>query len=888
MRKNCILLVLIFLCGFFNVSAQSSITVPDEGKVYSLINVGSVRYLTALSEPEDNGWLVYDVAIADRYSTEEERTRQQFKFIPISGKAGKYYIQNVASGKYITQAEPSLDGNDWVAVWADPSDIAAYGDKIEFVITPVEDGKVRIGNQDFQNLLGVDGLENNAYVKCVWNTYSGGDVIMYTWTILEYIAGNADRTALGTSLDNVKNYLSNPAIQVGSAIGQYPQDVYDELLAKQAAAQDVFDDSEATQEEVDAAKAVLDAIFKAFQESLIIIQPEPDKEYYIIYDGEADTKGMSSLDENEDSKAFLNAFSEQQFKFEKVESNDIVYYKIQSTKDGKYLYKDGEYETKWTDDVTVVGDDAFFRITPTGNVEKPKYVLLQVNATGGYLGNDPGTDWWSDVYSNKVANKATYWKITTEKPKDQPQITLNVDMRDEAVSPDGIWVTGNFIGCNWAEPGSNPAYELTDPDGDGIYSVTVEYNKMARTGYECVVANDGNALDRAKNPMEYKFANGKGWANTESFFDDCTLLTNRILGVYTDEVDVPAVKLNLCGTSETEERIKVACVGDSNTQGIGWWILPYKEAWPIQLRGLMGDDYQIQNFGLGGVTLTGWMGTDRHGLVQEFDPNIILINLGTNDANPAYQFSEENYEKTYRNLIDIYSQGSAKPQIYLMTPMKALDETQNNTIVNSICPIIKKLSKELALPLIDFYTETLPWTVNDHYADGLHLKSPEATLDLSKKAASILKTAKPQIVQTGFDLSASADYAEYRWYMDGELLEGETAKKITASVTGSYQLGVKLSATADDVLLSEPLTVVVTPTSLTDLSKEAISIYPNPVKDILTIRGMDETSGVSVKLYDVTGNLLLESTHSELDMSGLNRGVYFLDIAGDVRKVVKQ
>ena len=302
----------------------------------------------------------------------------------------------------------------------------------------------------------------------------------------------------------------------------------------------------------------------------------------------------------------------------------------------------------------------------------------------------------------------------------------------------------------------------------------------------------------------------------------------------------------------------------------------------------MGDDYQIQNFGLGGVTLTGWMGTDRHGLVQEFDPNIILINLGTNDANPAYQFSEENYEKTYRNLIDIYSQGSAKPQIYLMTPMKALDETQNNTIVNSICPIIKKLSKELALPLIDFYTETLPWTVNDHYADGLHLKSPEATLDLSKKAASILKTAKPQIVQTGFDLFASADYAEYRWYMDGELLEGETAKKITASVTGSYQLGVKLSATADDVLLSEPLTVVVTPTSLTDLSKEAISIYPNPVKDILTIRGMDETSGVSFKLYDVTGNLLLESTHSELDMSGLNRGVYFLDIAGDVRKVVKQ
>ena len=61
----------------------------------------------------------------------------------------------------------------------------------------------------------------------------------------EYIASDADKMALILILDNVNSYLSNPVIQIGNEIGQFPQDVYDELLAKQAAAQDVFDDSEA-------------------------------------------------------------------------------------------------------------------------------------------------------------------------------------------------------------------------------------------------------------------------------------------------------------------------------------------------------------------------------------------------------------------------------------------------------------------------------------------------------------------------------------------------------------------------------------------------------------------------------------------------------------------
>lgn len=157
-EKKYVLLILILLCVLFDVSAQTSVTVPDENKVYNIVNVRTLCYITPLSEPASASWgTLYEVGFFERYSTEEERTKQQFKFIPVSGQAGKYYIQNVALGKYIAQATPSLDdGNDWLAVWVDPSNIAEYGGKVEFVITSVGDGSVYIGNNNYQNLLGID------------------------------------------------------------------------------------------------------------------------------------------------------------------------------------------------------------------------------------------------------------------------------------------------------------------------------------------------------------------------------------------------------------------------------------------------------------------------------------------------------------------------------------------------------------------------------------------------------------------------------------------------------------------------------------------------------------------------------------------------------------
>jgi|GEM_PF-1940752 acyl-CoA thioesterase-1 len=57
--------------------------------------------------------------------------------------------------------------------------------------------------------------------------------------------------------------------------------------------------------------------------------------------------------------------------------------------------------------------------------------------------------------------------------------------------------------------------------------------------------------------------------------------------------------LFLFSTVELRASVKVACVGDSITQGFGLGQLTY----PIKLGQMLGEEYEVKNFGLSGRTL---------------------------------------------------------------------------------------------------------------------------------------------------------------------------------------------------------------------------------------------------------------------------------------------
>ena len=189
------------------------------------------------------------------------------------------------------------------------------------------------------------------------------------------------------------------------------------------------------------------------------------------------------------------------------------------------------------------------------------------------------------------------------------------------------------------------------------------------------------------------------------------------------------------------DAIRVACIGNSITDGHGIEMAP-QHGYPAQLQHMMGKDYWVKNFGVSGRTLlskgdlpyineTAWLDA------QAFNPDIVIIKLGTNDSKPQnWQYGSE-FKQDLQQLITRLCPGigAAKkkgkkkaqpevkqPKIYLCTPIPAFKPSwsiNDDIIVNNIIPIEKEVAKEYGLPVIDLYT---PFSGNSDLVqpDGIH------------------------------------------------------------------------------------------------------------------------------------------------------------------------
>ncbi|MCM1309976.1 MAG: cyclically-permuted mutarotase family protein [Bacteroides sp.] len=135
---------------------------------------------------------------------------------------------------------------------------------------------------------------------------------------------------------------------------------------------------------------------------------------------------------------------------------------------------------------------------------------------------------------------------------------------------------------------------------------------------------------------------------------------------------------SLCFSFGLQAKTKVACIGNSITYG---YLLPDREvnAYPFQLQRMLGDDYEVGNFGNSGSTLL------RHGhkpynKLQEFrdalafKPDIAVIHLGVNDTDPRdWPHYNDEFIRDYLAIID--SLRAANPDVRILiaeiTPIRA-------------------------------------------------------------------------------------------------------------------------------------------------------------------------------------------------------------------------
>ena len=125
-----------------------------------------------------------------------------------------------------------------------------------------------------------------------------------------------------------------------------------------------------------------------------------------------------------------------------------------------------------------------------------------------------------------------------------------------------------------------------------------------------------------------------------------------------------------------QEKIKVACIGNSVTYGYGHKD-PKATSYPTRLQQLLGEEYEVRNFGHSGATLLSkghrpYINLPEYKAALEFAPDIAIIHLGLNDTDPRnWPNYRDEFYGDYINIIEALRNANPKVDVYVcqMTPI---------------------------------------------------------------------------------------------------------------------------------------------------------------------------------------------------------------------------
>lgn len=134
--------------------------------------------------------------------------------------------------------------------------------------------------------------------------------------------------------------------------------------------------------------------------------------------------------------------------------------------------------------------------------------------------------------------------------------------------------------------------------------------------------------------------------------------------------------LLLCTTAYGQQKIKVACVGNSVTYGAG---IENREvnSYPAQLQHMLGDGYEVRNFGKNGATLLNkghrpYRDQEEYTAALGFAADRVIIHLGLNDTDPRNWPNYRDYfVSDYLSLIESFRKANPDCKIWIcrMSPI---------------------------------------------------------------------------------------------------------------------------------------------------------------------------------------------------------------------------
>ena len=162
-------------------------------------------------------------------------------------------------------------------------------------------------------------------------------------------------------------------------------------------------------------------------------------------------------------------------------------------------------------------------------------------------------------------------------------------------------------------------------------------------------------------------------------------------------------------------QIKVALVGDSVTYGHSIKNWPVNN-YPALLSDALGERYCVKSYGVSGSTVQPdgdqpYNITKAYTWSHEFEADILVFMLGSNDSKPENWKGAEKFKEEYIKLLDSYTEIDNPPVVLLCTPPTAyfpegVTEGLSNydvqpLIIEEIAEIVKEVAKEKGYMLIN-------------------------------------------------------------------------------------------------------------------------------------------------------------------------------------------
>ena len=210
-------------------------------------------------------------------------------------------------------------------------------------------------------------------------------------------------------------------------------------------------------------------------------------------------------------------------------------------------------------------------------------------------------------------------------------------------------------------------------------------------------------------------------------------------------------------------KIRVACIGDSITYGKGM-TNRVEECYPARLQRLLGDRYEVRNFGDSGAGIylhtkrgdkpRAWRLRGKYAPACAFRPDIVVCNLGINDATThmdEYVHGEDGkprlerglFRRQYVDMLESFVRDGKRPRYIIWTKLGPTGK--KHALKGKPCAFVmehdlEQVARDVGAEMLDMYTPLVPLVETSHFCpDGIHPEGGAQKVIAEITASKILK-----------------------------------------------------------------------------------------------------------------------------------------------------